>query len=109
MLALRPGQRIGCLGIQLSNRRRVRVNGTIEAAERDSAGRLSLRLRVQQAYTNCPKYIQARARLLGEGWCCGSGHLRAGEANKQSERLAHFSGENPSCMAGYMADLLRHS
>lgn len=60
MLALHPGQLIGCLGIQVSTRRRVRVNGAIEAAERDAAGRLTLRVRVRQAYANCPKYIQVR-------------------------------------------------
>ncbi|PRW50820.1 pyridoxamine 5 -phosphate oxidase [Chlorella sorokiniana] len=72
MLTLRPGQLIGCLGIQLSSRRRVRVNGQIEAAERAPDGRLSLRLRVQQAYTNCPKYIQKRTLQFSEAPPAGS-------------------------------------
>lgn len=58
MLALRPGQHVGCLGILFAARRRVRVNGVVEAAERSPEGLLSLQIRVQQAYTNCPKYIQ---------------------------------------------------
>lgn len=58
MVSLHQGQLIGCLGIQVATRRRVRVNGAIEAAERDAAGRLTLRVQVQQSYANCPKYIQ---------------------------------------------------
>ena len=65
MLELRPGQHMGCLGLQFSSRRRVRVNGVLEAAERDPAdGSLSRRLRVQQAYTTCPQYIQASSGAI---------------------------------------------
>lgn len=58
LLTLRPGQHVGCLAIQLSSRRRVRVKGVVQSVERTAAGLLSLQVRVQQAYGNCPKYIQ---------------------------------------------------
>ncbi|KAL4458927.1 hypothetical protein ABPG75_013792 [Micractinium tetrahymenae] len=59
-LTLLPGQQVGCLGILLSSRRRVRVNGTLQGVERGPGGLLELRVRVEQAYGNCPKYIQKR-------------------------------------------------
>lgn len=62
MLELRRGQQVGCLGILFSSRRRVRVNGTLESVERGAGGLLQLRVRVQQAYNNCPKYIQVGPR-----------------------------------------------
>ena len=65
MLALRPGQQVGCLGMQLSSRRRVRANGGVERAERSAEGLLSLQIRVQQAYSNCPQYIQKRTLQPG--------------------------------------------
>jgi ferredoxin-NADP reductase/predicted pyridoxine 5'-phosphate oxidase superfamily flavin-nucleotide-binding protein len=53
--ALMPGDAIGVLGIDLQTRRRNRVNGKVVA--RDN-GRLTLQ--VEQAFGNCPQYIQAR-------------------------------------------------
>ncbi|WP_233268305.1 pyridoxamine 5'-phosphate oxidase family protein [Pantoea sp. BAV 3049] len=52
---LQPGMLLGGLGLDLSNRRRNRVNGVIESL---SDGKLSLR--VQESFGNCPKYIQRR-------------------------------------------------
>ena len=46
----------GLLAIDLATRRRMRVNGVLES----SAGEPVL-IRVDQAYANCPKYIQRRA------------------------------------------------
>jgi hypothetical protein len=54
-LALEPGASVGLLGIEPVTRRRNRVNGVVDAS--DGA---SLRVRVQQSFGNCPKYIQAR-------------------------------------------------
>ena len=51
----RPGAAVGILAIDLSTRRRVRVNGRLEPAP---AGLLLVRTR--QVYVNCPKYIQRR-------------------------------------------------
>lgn len=52
---LDDGDAIGLLGIDLSVRRRLRLNGHIQ---RRSPG--GFRLGVEQSYGNCPKYIQAR-------------------------------------------------
>ena len=53
--ALRAGQPVGLLVIEFAARRRVRLNGTLTAAD----GNL-LRIEVEQAYGNCPQYIQQR-------------------------------------------------
>lgn len=50
------GQKIGMLGIQLSTRRRNRVNGVIQII-----GDKSFSIQVEQSFGNCPKYIQKRA------------------------------------------------
>jgi predicted pyridoxine 5'-phosphate oxidase superfamily flavin-nucleotide-binding protein len=52
--ALAAPAQVGALAIDLPNRRRLRVNGRTEA------GPGGLRLSVDQAYGNCPKYIQSR-------------------------------------------------
>jgi len=52
---LAAGQPVGLLAIDFSTRRRVRVNGTLV-----SAGPAGLQVAVEQAFGNCPKYIQAR-------------------------------------------------
>ena len=49
------GQPVGLLVIDFETRRRMRVNGTLEAHE---AG--GLRIAVEQAFGNCPQYIQRR-------------------------------------------------
>jgi hypothetical protein len=53
--ALPGGQRVGLLAIEFARRRRVRVNGTLTGAGDDG-----LTIAVEQAYGNCPKYIQQR-------------------------------------------------
>jgi predicted pyridoxine 5'-phosphate oxidase superfamily flavin-nucleotide-binding protein len=52
---LRPGAAFGLLGLELSTRRRNRANGHVVAAD-DRA----LKLRVEQSFGNCPKYINLR-------------------------------------------------
>lgn len=52
---LRAGSNIGLLGIELSTRRRNRLNGTVFAADE---GRW--RILIEQGYGNCPKYINER-------------------------------------------------
>lgn len=52
---LTPDARLGLLFIELSSRRRYRVNGHVE--QLDSTG---LRLAIAEAFPNCPKYIQRR-------------------------------------------------
>jgi hypothetical protein len=57
---LRTGAFAGLLAIDLAARRRMRVNGRLECA----AGR-PITIRVDQVYSNCPKYIQRRAAEEG--------------------------------------------
>jgi predicted pyridoxine 5'-phosphate oxidase superfamily flavin-nucleotide-binding protein len=52
---LAPGQPIGMLAIEFASRRRVRVNGRL--AQTGAGG---LEMFVDQAFGNCPKYIQQR-------------------------------------------------
>ncbi|WP_374334413.1 pyridoxamine 5'-phosphate oxidase family protein [Leeia sp.] len=58
---LQLGQALGLLFIELSSRRRLRANGRVSQQE----GPL-LRVAVEQAYPNCPKYIQRRIPQWGE-------------------------------------------
>ncbi len=51
----RPGRRLALLGIELSTRRRNRMNGTVIAATDGT-----VTVHVDQSFGNCPKYIQAR-------------------------------------------------
>jgi predicted pyridoxine 5'-phosphate oxidase superfamily flavin-nucleotide-binding protein len=53
---IRDGAPIGGLGIELSTRRRNRINGRIENCIVGEG----FSIRVQQSFGNCPKYIQAR-------------------------------------------------
>lgn len=55
---IRANDPLGMLFIDLATRRRLRVNGVVER----SAAR-ELRVAVEQAYPNCPKYIQKRERV----------------------------------------------
>lgn len=64
--------RMGLLVIDLSTRRRIRANGS-----RLSLSRGRLEMRVQEAYPNCPKYIERRHFSLGPPaphlrWATGS-------------------------------------
>jgi uncharacterized protein len=52
---LPAGQPVGLLAIEFARRRRVRVNGLLAAAGDDG-----LTVQVDQAYGNCPQYIQQR-------------------------------------------------
>ncbi|WP_436761126.1 pyridoxamine 5'-phosphate oxidase family protein [Streptosporangium sp. V21-05] len=60
-LAGLDGGRIGMLAIEPLSRRRMRVNGTLSR----EGGRLIVR--TEQAYANCPKYIQAREIVTEPG------------------------------------------
>lgn len=54
--------RIGTLFIELSTRRRYRVNGSIKKEDN------ILSLQVEEAYANCPKYIQQRVSSLPDSF-----------------------------------------
>ncbi|HHQ6568892.1 TPA: pyridoxamine 5'-phosphate oxidase family protein [Serratia fonticola] len=53
--ALYPGQPVGALGLDFSNRRRNRVNGVISRTDKNR-----VEIVVQQSFGNCPQYIQRR-------------------------------------------------
>jgi predicted pyridoxine 5'-phosphate oxidase superfamily flavin-nucleotide-binding protein len=57
--------RVGTLTIDLGRRRRFRANGTAESADRDG-----ITLALDEAYGNCPKYIDTSARVPGPGTTC---------------------------------------
>ncbi|WP_111414794.1 pyridoxamine 5'-phosphate oxidase family protein [Billgrantia lactosivorans] len=54
-LSLGPGARLGLLGLEMTSRRRNRLNGTVRS--RDAEG---IRVSVDQSFGNCPQYIQQR-------------------------------------------------
>ncbi len=60
-LDLAPGAPLGLLGIELATRRRNRMNGRIAVSEPGG-----LAVRVDQAFGNCPQYIQVRRPLAPE-------------------------------------------
>jgi len=55
LFCLQPDKALGCLLIDFASRRRLRVNGIVNAVD---AGRLQLAVR--QVYPNCQKYISKR-------------------------------------------------
>ncbi len=57
---LEADPRVGLLAIDLQSRRRLRVNGRVTELEQHRA-----RIEVDEAYPNCPKYIQRRHLVAG--------------------------------------------
>src|ERR1700742_3306409 len=55
LFAMESGQPVGLLAIEFATRRRIRVNGTLTHVDDHE-----LEVTVDQAYGNCPKYIQQR-------------------------------------------------
>jgi uncharacterized protein len=69
LAALPVGQPAGVLAIDFAIRRRMRVNGTLA-----SHGRGQFRIGVDQAFGNCPQYIQQRLiEVPSAGACAGTG------------------------------------
>lgn len=69
---LETNGRLSLLAIDLSTRRRLRVNGRVDREAGGSRGRGVFEMVVDQAYGNCPKYIQRRslhATSWGEPGC----------------------------------------
>jgi len=54
-----PGRSVGLLGIDLSTRRRNRVNGIVSSVV-DNQGAMQINIAVMESFGNCPKYIQRR-------------------------------------------------
>ncbi|WP_181919239.1 pyridoxamine 5'-phosphate oxidase family protein [Alkalilimnicola ehrlichii] len=55
-LDLTPGASVGVVGVDLSNRRRNRMNGRVRYARGDA-----ITIAVDQSFGNCPQYIQTRS------------------------------------------------
>jgi uncharacterized protein len=72
---LTAGQQVGMVVMEFAARRRVRVNGTLTQA---SSGRLVLA--AEQAYGNCPRYIQPRVLSPGYPGQADAGPVRRGTA-----------------------------
>jgi uncharacterized protein len=68
---LPAGQQVGLVVMEFAARRRVRINGTLIHA---GPGRLVIK--VEQAYGNCPQYIQQRFLILGSLDQAGAGRVR---------------------------------
>ena len=58
---LDANEQLGILLIELSTRRRLRINGKVQSATGND-----IYVKVEQAYANCPKYIQRRYLEVGE-------------------------------------------
>jgi uncharacterized protein len=72
---LPAGQQAGLVVVEFATRRRVRVNGTLRAAD---AGTLAID--VEQAYGNCPQYIHQRVLTPGGPGQVDPGDVRRGAA-----------------------------
>ena len=57
--------RVSLLAIELTTRRRLRINGQVVALPNGANERSRLEIKVEQAYPNCPKYIQRRVLRAG--------------------------------------------
>lgn len=73
--AIPPDQRVGMVVIDFATRRRVRVNGTLTGVE---LGLLTVE--VEQAYGNCPQYIQQRVLASHDLDSATGADVRQGEA-----------------------------
>ena len=84
---LAAGAPVGLLGIELSTRRRNRMNGTIvETSDR------GFTVEVGQSFGNCPKYIQARQPLADAGSARESARLLREENATLSKEAAALIG-----------------
>jgi uncharacterized protein len=101
---LQVGALIGALGIQLTTRRRNRVNGVITAADESS-----LTLAVSQSFGNCSRYIQCRefypldddGRALAQGACADADHLGDADLDLIARADTFFiASANLACAAG---------
>lgn len=77
-----PGASIGVLGIDLSNRRRNRLNGRIQHTPTGG-----MTIRVDQSYGNCPQYIQTRQLPAGQDAPTAVGRLRGCITDPEVRRI----------------------
>ncbi|HEI8866276.1 pyridoxamine 5'-phosphate oxidase family protein [Serratia sp. AKBS12] len=82
--ALHPGKPVGALGLDFSNRRRNRVNGTVSRMDKNR-----LEIEVQQSFGNCPQYIQRRQLVAQQNHSQAIEHLaELDDAARQTIRQA---------------------
>lgn len=78
---LRPGAAIGLLAIDLATRRRFRINGHVS-----SVTPAAVEVEIDEAFGNCPKYIQSR-RLADQGGQSAKNIAAASGTALDAERL----------------------
>ncbi|WP_405911536.1 pyridoxamine 5'-phosphate oxidase family protein [Streptomyces sp. NBC_00963] len=66
---------VGLITVEFATRRRLRVNGTLSRTDSDG-----LRIVVEQAYGNCPQYIQSRRLHTAPAPAPSAGPVRHGSA-----------------------------
>ena len=71
LAGLPAGQPVGLIAIEFAIRRRVRINGTLERVSGTG-----LVITVEQAYGNCPQYIQMRELSAVPAFSLGPGAVR---------------------------------
>ncbi|POH62301.1 pyridoxamine 5'-phosphate oxidase [Cryobacterium zongtaii] len=76
---LPTGQKIGIVTIEFATRRRVRINGTLSVSD-------VLLIEVEQAYANCPQYIQQRLLARDRSGALGSVRVRHGSTLSADDR-----------------------
>lgn len=84
-----PGASIGVLGIDLTSRRRNRLNGRIQRASSDE-----MTILVDQSYGNCPQYIQTRHLPPGQPGQDGmsvAGHRRGSVSDPEVRRIIEMA------------------
>lgn len=79
--AIAEGEPIGLVAIEFATRRRLRVNGTVA-----EVGANGLTVSVEQAFGNCPKYIQAR-HLTHQDHAATSGARRSNALGEEDVAL----------------------
>ena len=75
LYGLPAGQKAGLVVVEFATRRRVRVNGTLTAADDGT-----LVMEVEQAYGNCPQYIHQRILPQGNPGLAGGADVRRGDS-----------------------------
>ncbi|MCA1217227.1 pyridoxamine 5'-phosphate oxidase family protein [Streptomyces sp. 8L] len=68
------GQPVGLIVVEFAIRRRLRINGTLSRTDADG-----LRIDVEQAYGNCPQYIQSRHLHTAPAPAPGTEPVRRGQ------------------------------
>jgi len=78
---LKACQKIGMITVEFATRRRVRINGILTVSDGDL-----LVVEVEQAYGNCPQYIQPRVLVPREIDGAGGDYVRQGRTLSTKDR-----------------------